>query len=94
MGLIGLLNEKEIVNRIELAGDKLGITYTAEDETETRVVEPENPGRGSTPVNTEPVKLQPAQTGDAAPVYVLGFAAIILTAAILLFIRSIRKKRK
>lgn len=90
----GLLNEKEIVNRIELAGDKLGITYTAEDETETRVVEPENPGRGSTPVNTEPVKLQPAQTGDAAPVYVLGFAAIILTAAILLFIRSIRKKRK
>ncbi len=90
----GLSDGEEIVNRIELAGDKLGITYTAEDETGTHVVKPENPDSGSTPVNAEPVKLQPAQTGDDAPVYVLGFAVIILAAAILLFIRSIRKKRK
>ena len=59
----GLKNGEEIVNRIELAGGKLGITYTAEDETTTRLDKPQTPDHGSGD-GGRPVQTGNVPTGD------------------------------
>ena len=60
----GLSDGEEIVNRIELAGNKFGITYTTEDETITRLDKPQVPGSGSRGSST-PVQMDNVPTGDS-----------------------------
>ncbi len=62
----GRTDGEELLNHIELTGEKLGIIYTAEDETITRIEKPEKPdgsSEGSSPV--QPVDVP---TGDDTPV--------------------------
>ncbi len=81
---------EELLNHIELTGEKLGITYTAEDETITRIEKPEKPdgsSEGSSPV--QPVDVP---TGDDTPVS-LYLCLSCAAAAALAGILHGRKKR-
>lgn len=83
----GLSDGEGIVNRIELTGDKLGITYSAEDETTTRLDKPESQssGSGGSPVRTEDVP-----TGDSsnAGLYLCLLCVSVITAAGILYGRK------
>ena len=83
----GLSDGEGIVNRIELTGDKLGITYSAEDETTTRLDKPESQssGSGGSPVRTEDVA-----TGDSsnAGLYLCLLCVSVITAAGILYGRK------
>ena len=58
----GLADGEKLVNHIELTADKLGIAYTVEDETFTRIVKPENPVSGSG--GSSPARVTDVPTGD------------------------------
>lgn len=58
----GLADGEKLVNHIELTADKLGIAYTVEDETLTRIVKPENPVSGSG--GSSPARVTDVPTGD------------------------------
>lgn len=83
----GLSDGEGIVNRIELTGDKLGITYSAEDETTTRLDKPESQssGSGGSPVRTEDVP-----TGDSSNAgwYLCLLCVSVITAAGILYGRK------
>ena len=83
----GLSDGEGIVNRIELTGDKLGITYSEEDETTTRLDKPESQssGSGGSPVRTEDVP-----TGDSsnAGLYLCLLCVSVITAAGILYGRK------
>ena len=86
----GRTDGEELLNHIELTGEKLGITYTAEDETITRIEKPEKPdgsSEGSSPV--QPVDVP---TGDDTPVS-LYLCLSCAAAAALAGILHGRKKR-
>ena len=86
----GRTDGEELLNHIELTGEKLGITYTAEDETITRIEKPEKPdgsSEGSSPV--QPVDVP---TGDDIPVS-LYLCLSCAAAAALAGILHGRKKR-
>ena len=83
----GLSDGEGIVNRIELTGNKLGITYSAEDETTTRLDKPESQssGSGGSPVRTEDVP-----TGDSSNAgwYLCLLCVSVITAAGILYGRK------
>ena len=83
----GLSDGEGIVNRIELTGDKLGIAYSAEDETTTRLDKPESQssGSGGSPVRTEDVP-----TGDSSNAgwYLCLLCVSVITAAGILYGRK------
>ena len=83
----GLSDGEGIVNRIELTGNKLGITYSEEDETMTRLDKPESQssGSGGSPVRTEDVP-----TGDSsnAGLYLCLLCVSVITAAGILYGRK------
>lgn len=83
----GLSDGEGIVNRIELTGDKLGIAYSAEDETTTRLDKPESQssGSGGSPVRTEDVL-----TGDSSNAgwYLCLLCVSVITAAGILYGRK------
>ena len=86
----GRTDGEKLLNHIELTGEKLGITYTAEDETITRIEKPEKPdgsSEGSSPV--QPVDVP---TGDDTPIS-LYLCLSCAAAAALAGILHGRKKR-
>ena len=89
----GLSVGEEIVNRIELTGDKLGVTYTTEDETLTRIDKPEttNGGGGSDSV---PTALPPVQTGDRSGVLIWCIIAVTAVIAVGIIVWNRCKNRR
>ena len=88
----GLTDGEKIVNRIELAGDKLGISYTVEDETVTRVEKPENQNDGNDSSSSAPTSVEPAQTNDNAPIFILSFSTFILLAVITFIWKKVKTR--
>ena len=72
-----LSDGEKIVNRIELTGDKLGITYSTEDETLTRIDKPETSNGVGGTSSSESTALLPVQTGDKSGVLIWCMAAAV-----------------
>ena len=86
---------EKIVNRIELTGDKLGITYSTEDETLTRIDKPETSNGGGGTSSSEPTALLPVQTGDKSGVLIWCMAAVAATMTFGIIVwRRYKGKRK
>ena len=92
----GLADGEEIVNRIELAGDKLGVSYLVEDETVTKVEKPYISDGGNSPDNQAPIFLQSAQTGDktAIGVWLLTAVAAVIITGIVIARKMIENRRR
>ena len=90
----GLSNGEEVVNRIELTGNKMGITYTTEDETVTRTDKPETSNGGGGTLSSEPAALSPVQTGDRSGVLIWCIIATTAVIAAGIIVWNRRKNRR
>ena len=91
-----LSDGEKIVNRIELTGDKLGITYSTEDETLTRIDKPETSNGVGGTSSSESTALLPVQTGDKSGVLIWCMAAAVaaMTFGIIAWRRYKGKKKE
>ncbi len=92
----GLADGGEIVNRIELAGDKLGVSYLVEDETVTKVEKPYISDGGSGLDNQTPLSLQSSQTGDKTVIgaWLLTAVAAVIITGIVIARKKIENRRR
>ena len=90
----GLSDGEEIVNRIELTGDKLGITYTTEDETFTHIDKPETSNGGGRTSDSAPTALPLVLTGDRSEVIIWCIIATTAVIAAGIIVWNRRKNRR
>lgn len=88
----GLTDGEEIRNQIEVTGEKFEITYTAEDETVTIVLKPENSSGDSQDPN--PTHLISVRTGDSAMPCLWILTALTATIAVVTICRKVNKKKE